>query len=294
MFLCGGFTYKLGIVPFSVYKETNNSVSRAIKRAKSHYFTRKLNETRNETKQTWRTINYITNRTKSKSDCITLVDTDGSDVRDPDRISNMFCDYFSSVATNLNNDIPTSNTDPMDYMPPRVNESFFVLPSTTSEIKNLIMSLPNKGFSIDSIPVFIYKKIVDYIAPVFSVLFNKSVSEGIFPTILKIARVTPIYKSKSHKIFSNFRPISVLSFTSKILEKLMKSRVMKYLERNSIIYDKQFDFREGYSTTDAILEFVDSCTTSLNDKIYTITVFLDLSKAFDTVNKNIMLKKLII
>ena len=70
----------------------------------------------------------------------------------------MFCDYFSSVATNLNNDIPISITDPMDYMPPRVHESFFVLPSTPSEIKNLIMSLPNKRFTINSIPVFIYKK----------------------------------------------------------------------------------------------------------------------------------------
>ena len=69
---------------------------------------------------------------------------------------------------------------------------------------------------------------------------------------------------------------------------------MKYLERNSIIYDKQFGFRERYSTTDAILQFVDSCTTSLNDKIYTIPVFLDLSKASDTVNKDIMLKNLII
>ena len=67
---------------------------------------------------------------------------------------------------------------------------------------------------------------------------------------------------------------------------------MKYLGRNSIVYDKQLGFREGYSTTDAILEFVDSFTTSLNDKIYTIAVFLDLSKAFDTVIKDIMLKKL--
>ena len=150
--------------------------------------------------------NYITNRTKSKSDCITLVDTDESDVCDPDRISNMFCDYFSSVATNLNNDIPTSNTDPMDYMPPRVHESFFVLPSTPSEIKNLIMSLPNKGFTIDSIPVFIYKKIVDYIAPVFSVLLNKSVSEGIFLLFSKLLESLLSIKANPIKLFQIFVP----------------------------------------------------------------------------------------
>ena len=103
--------YKLGFVLFSTYKEINNSVSRSIKRAKRHYFTRKLNESRNDMKQTWRTMNYNVNRNKSKSDCITLVDVDGGDVCDLDRISNMFCDYFSSVATNLNNDIPTSNSD---------------------------------------------------------------------------------------------------------------------------------------------------------------------------------------
>ena len=110
----------------------------------------------------------------------------------------------------------------MDYVPPRVQESFFVFPSSPSKIKYLIISLANKEFTANSIPVFIYKKVVDYLAPVFSVLFNKSVSEGIFPNILKIARVTPIYKSKSHKIALNFRPISLLSFTSNILKKLIK------------------------------------------------------------------------
>ena len=110
---------------------------------------------------------------------------------------------------------------------------------------------------------YTFLKIANYIAPIFSVLFNKSVSEGIFPNIFKISGVTPIYKRKSSKIVSNFRPISVLSLLSKILKKLMKNRIMKYLKRNSIIYDKQFGFREGYSTTDAILEFEDSCTTFL-------------------------------
>ena len=113
-----------------------------------------------------------------------------------------------------------------------------------------------------------------------------------FPADLKIARVTPIHKSKSHKVTSNFRPISVLSFFAKIIEKLMKFRFMAYLDKNNVIYNKQFGFRSGYSTSDAILAFVDSCASSLDQKLYIIAVFLDLSKAFDSVNKNIMLLKL--
>ena len=101
------------------------------------------------------------------------------------------------------NDIPTSNTDPMDYiMPPRVHESFFVFPATPSEIKNVIMSLPNKGFTINSIHVFISRKKVNYVAHVFSVLFNKSVSEGIsliFSRLLELLlsiKANPIKKNQ--------------------------------------------------------------------------------------------------
>lgn len=91
---------------------------------------------------------------------------------------------------------------------------------------------------------------------------------------------------------NNFRPISLLPLLAKIIEKLSKNRVIEFLDDNEILYKNQFGFRPGRNTSDAILHFVDDCSTALNSKLYTIAVFLDFSKAFDTVNKDIMIKKL--
>ena len=91
---------------------------------------------------------------------------------------------------------------------------------------------------------------------------------------------------------NNFRPISILHVLSKILEKLMKTRVNSYLEKEKIICDKQYGFRSGYNTSDAIVEVVDKCVNCLDDGLFTVVVCLDLSKAFDTVNKNILIRKM--
>ena len=196
------------------------------------------------------------------------------------------------MATNLDKSIPSSNVDPLHFLPEPIINSFFVNPATPAEINCIIMSLEDKSCALDVVPVFVYKKFSHCLSPIICDIFNSSITEGVFPDIFKIARISPIYKSSDVKCICNFRPISLLSTVSKIIEKLMKVRANSFIDSNDILYKKQFGFRPGYSTADAVVEFVDQCASALDNKMYFIAIFLDLSKAFDTVNKNILLGKL--
>jgi hypothetical protein len=123
-------------------------------------------------------------------------------------------------------------------------------------------------------------------------IFNASLSTGIVPTSLKLAKVIPVFKKGLQNCLNNYRPISLLSIFNKILEKLVYKRLHQYLERKEILYYKQFGFRTSYSTTYALLSIVDKINEAIDHHDYACGVFLDLSKAFDTVNHNIFTKKL--
>ena len=123
-------------------------------------------------------------------------------------------------------------------------------------------------------------------------LFNLSIVKGIFPDDLKIAKVTLIYKAGNSCNISSYRPISVLLCFPKMLEQIMYNRLQKYLKDQNTLYDKQFGFQTGHSTENAIAQLVDQIYEAFEKKEYTLGVFINLSKAFDTAGHSILLRKL--
>ena len=123
-------------------------------------------------------------------------------------------------------------------------------------------------------------------------LFNKSLANGSVPDELNIAKVVPIYKKDSPECFGNYRPVSVLPCLSKILERIVYNRTYDFLTKNEILYKQQYGFRSNHSTYMAVLDFVNNISDAIDKDKHTIGIFMDLSKAFDTIDHNILLNKL--
>ena len=123
-------------------------------------------------------------------------------------------------------------------------------------------------------------------------LINVSFSTGVFPDILKIAKIIPLHKGGSTQELNNFRPISLLSIFDKIMEKLMHKRLYAFIEEHNILFENQFGFRKGSSTAHSLIEITEKIKESIDNGKFGCGIFIDLKKAFDTVNHKILLTKL--
>ena len=208
-------------------------------------------------------------------------------------MANNFNDYFVNVANEITSKIPRNPKSPLSCLKSPNPETFFISPSTSDEVSNIIKSLVNgKSTGPNSIPIKLLKILDPCISPHLSLIINKSFEEGTFPDNLKIAMVIPIFKKGAAGNNSNYRPISLLPIFSKIFEKLMHKRLYSFLEMHETLFEMQFGFRTGHSTEHALVSLSEKIKCTLDSGNVGCGIFIDLQKAFDTVNHRILLQKL--
>ena len=213
-------------------------------------------------------------------------------VKDPEIISNTFNNFFTNIGKNLANKIPNSDIDPLSYLQPSNNFSVAITPTTESEIIDILKKLKNSSSGYDGIDSRVIKDTYSGFTQPLVYVLNLSLLNGYFPNELKIAQITPIHKSGENNLINNYRPVSLLSVFSKILERLMYDRVIGFIDKHNILHKCQFGFRKKYGTSLALIHLVDKLCQALNEKKVTLGVFIDLKKAFDTVDHTILLRKL--
>ena len=219
-------------------------------------------------------------------------------VSDPVVIAQSFNDYYVNVGANLAESINnnTNNDDNnlsfVDFMGDRLESELIFQSVSVDDIISIVKDMKNSSAGSDDVPASMVKQVINYIAEPLCHICNCSLLGGVFPSGMKIAKVLPIYKKENKRNLKNYRPISLLPCFSKIIEKVINIQLMQYLELNDIFDNKQFGFRPNRSTTAATLCLTDFILDAFDKKEFVIGAFLDLTKAFETVDHPILLQKL--
>ena len=232
---------------------------------------------------------------KHRGSIIPYITVDGLRKYDPTEILNHFGTYYSTMDAELAAKIKPGKATAFDYAKsiPRNLNSIVLKETSVGEIENLISGLANKSSSgHDNMSNVMLKQLNQSISYPLALIFNQSIQQGLFPDLMKIAEVIPLYNGKEQDYMINYRPISLLMTISKLLEKIIHKRLSAFLIKHNILYKSQFGFRNKHNCEHAISELIGKLLHAKESGEYSASIFLDLSKAFDTINHEYLLMKM--
>jgi hypothetical protein len=246
------------------YKNYKSVYQRVIRGAKKLYFTNKLEENVGNPKKTWATLNEILGKSR-KTENIEKINVNGVPSSDPIVIANQFNTFFTEVGRQISDSVPSVAKRPEDYINYGRPIPDLSLQNTTPEfIKKIIKNLkPKLSIDAEGVSTKMIKSIGNEIALPLSHIFNLSLSSGVFPNKLKLCRVIPIFKAGSALECDNYRPISLLSSISKILEKIVAEKLVKHLLDNDLLYVHQYGFLPNRSTEHNLLQILNYISNAL-------------------------------
>lgn len=275
-----------------------NKITTLIRISKKQYYHRYFYTNISNMKQTWIGINELINRGKKKMKSINALKGPNTSqlIHDPSKLPTILNQHFATCGSALAAKLPHSERHYSEYLRPSNHiNSFFFNPVTPDEIESEISLLPmGKSHGVYSCPTRILKIAKTVISTPLMEITNNSILQGTFPGKLKLAKVVPVYKSDDATDPNNYRPISLLSIFNRIFEKLVYKRLKSFLEVNDVFYESQYGFREKHSTQHAILDIVNKIQDNMDKGMYSCGIFIDLKKAFDTVNHTLLLKNYVI
>lgn len=275
------------------YKKLRNKVNKEIKQQKYRHQISRIECYKDNMKKIWKEINNIVGRTVLGNIDDTINTFLGKAYK-TEQILEAFVDEFSKGIERIIHKCPLVLINEENIDKRSMSRVSILIPKITEiNVKNIITNMKSsKAPGIDAIRIQDLQLCKSKLAPALVKLINTSIKNGVLPQGLKTSIIRPIYKGGAHSDYKNYRPIAILSSIEKIMEVYITNKLNKYLETHKIINEDQHGFQKGKSTVSLLKNYVDYVNGNLNTNKIIITIFIDLKKAFDTINHSILIKRL--
>ena len=272
---------------WKIARRLRNDCLREVRRAKTNFIQNELDANWNDSKKFWQQVNTLLPK-NANSATINLMNNNNEPVpvdHVPDFVNNYFSNIGSKLAETMN--------EPWSYNGTRSDHKLPDISTTAEEVGKLIRDIDiSKSSAVLNLSSRIMKDAFEAVPVLLTKIFNLSLSKGIVPETWKSGTIIPLKKEGNSPDVNNFRPISLLPIQCKLLEKIVHTRILDHLEQYELLDTKQGGFRPNHSTIDTIVRFTESLYKNINSGQASIAVYIDLRKAFDTVNHNILIQKL--